>query len=126
MNNPTPRTVKLAIIGAVIIAVGLGTGYWWSQRANEKNGPIVLYGNVDIREVQLAFRQSGRLVELAFDEGDAVTAGARMAALDPQPYRDALAAAEASVQMAQSELTKLRRGLRPQEVTPARESVKKA
>jgi HlyD family secretion protein len=85
-----------------------------------------LYGNVDIREVQLAFRQPGRVMQMAFDEGDAVSAGARLAALDAQPYRDALAAAQAQVQVAQAELAKLRRGLRPQEITQAREALRQA
>lgn len=127
MSQPTSsRSGKLLIVILVVAALGVGAAYWWMQGANRDNGPLRLYGNVDIREVQLAFRQPGRLAEMAFDEGDAVSAGARMAALDAQPYRDALAAAEASVQVAQAELTKLRRGLRPQEVTQAREALKRA
>src|SRR3546814_15210402 len=55
----------------------------------------------DLREVQLAFRQPGRVAEMAIQEGDVVTAGTRMALLDAQPYEDALAAAEAAVRVAQ-------------------------
>ncbi len=76
--------------------------------------------------MQLAFRQPGRLMQMAFDEGDAVSAGALLATLDDQPYRDALAAAQAQVQVAQAELAKLRSGLRPQEITQAREALKQA
>jgi len=119
------RAVKLAIVLA-LVALGLGAAFLWTQRAGRSAGPLRLYGNVDIREVQLAFRQPGRVADLAFDEGDVVTAGARMAALDAQPYRDALAAAKASVQAAQAELAKLRRGLRPQEITQAREALRQA
>ncbi len=119
------RAAKLAIVVAVA-ALGLGAAFLWMQRADRSTGPLRLYGNVDIREVQLAFRQPGRVADMAFDEGDAVTAGARMAVLDAQPYRDALAAAKASVQVAQAELAKLRRGLRPQEITQAREALKQA
>jgi HlyD family secretion protein len=63
---------------------------------------------------------------MAFDEGDAVTKGTRMATLDARPYQEALAAAEASVRVAQAELNKLRRGLRPQEITQAQEAVNQA
>ncbi len=63
---------------------------------------------------------------MTFDEGDVVTAGARLATLDAQPYQDALAAAQAQVQVAQAELAKLRRGLRPQEITQAREALRQA
>jgi len=63
---------------------------------------------------------------MTFDEGDAVSAGTRLAVLDAQPYRDALAATQAQVHVAQAELTKLRRGLRPQEITQAREALRQA
>ena len=117
---------KLAIVIVAVLALGFGAAFFWMQRGDRDTGPLRLYGNVDIREVLLAFRQPGRVAEMAFDEGDAVSAGARMAVLDAQPYRDALAAAEASVQVAQAELAKLRRGLRPQEITQAREALKQA
>lgn len=117
---------KLAIVIVAVIALSLGAAFLWAQRSNGQTGPLRLYGNVDIREVQLAFRQPGRVAEMAFDEGDAVRVGARMATLDAQPYRDALAFAEASVLVAQAELAKLRRGLRPQEIIQAREALKQA
>ncbi len=118
-------TKRAIVIGVVVAAAG-GLGYAWTQRAGEDDGRLRLYGNVDIREVQLAFRQPGRVAEMAFDEGDAVSAGTRMAALDAQPYRDALAATEATTQAAQAELAKLRRGSRPQEITQAREALRQA
>ncbi|ODU11319.1 MAG: hypothetical protein ABS84_00205 [Rubrivivax sp. SCN 71-131] len=55
-----------------------------------------------------------------------MTAGTRLATLDPQPFQEALAAAEASVMLAQAELAKLRSGLRPQEITQAREAMNQA
>ena len=117
---------KRAIVIAGLAIVAAGVGLLWMQRAGHDDGLLRLYGNVDIREVQLAFRQPGRVAQMAFDEGDAVSAGARLAALDAQPYRDALAAAQAQVQVAQAELAKLRRGLRPQEITQAREALRQA
>ncbi len=86
MSQPTSsRSGKLLIVILVVAALGVGAAYWWMQGADRGNGPLRLYGNVDIREVQLAFRQPGRLAEMAFDAGDAVRAGARMAALVAQP-----------------------------------------
>ncbi len=122
----TLRGTKAVMLVATIAVVAVGAGLFWFQRSNGDSGPLRLYGNVDIREVQLAFRQPGRVARMNFDEGDAIAAGARMAALDAQPYREALAAAEASVQVAQAELAKLRRGLRPQEITQAREALGQA
>lgn len=125
-SNTFSGAAKRAIIFLVIVAIAGGAGFAWMQRTVKDDGLLILYGNVDIREVQLAFRQPGRVMQMAFDEGDAVSAGDRLATLDAQPYRDALAAAQAQVQVAQAELAKLRRGLRPQEITQAREALRQA
>jgi HlyD family secretion protein len=85
-----------------------------------------LYGNVDIREVELSFRVPGRLTEVAFDEGDAVKAGTTVARLDPVPYELALAAADARVAAAEANLAKLKAGPRPQEIQQARAQVREA
>ena len=123
-NLPAKRT-RWVVIAVVIFALGSALAFWLS-RDHGKEDSLRLYGNVDIREVQLAFRQPGRVVQMAFDEGDTVSAGAQLAALDAQPYQDALAAAQAQVQVAQAELAKLRRGLRPQEIIQAREALRQA
>ncbi|WP_345797450.1 secretion protein HlyD [Castellaniella sp. MT123] len=125
--NSLSHKAKRIFIVVAIVAIASGSGLFFRmQRAGSDDSQLRLYGNVDIREVQLAFRQPGRVTQMAFDEGDAVRAGERMAALDAQPYREALAVAQAQVQVAQAELTKLRHGLRPQEITQARESLKQA
>lgn len=119
-------TAKSLLVAAVVVLVGAGAAYAWREHRAGDDGLLRLYGNVDIREVQLAFRQPGRVTEMVFDEGDAVSAGARMATIDARPYEEALAAAEASARIAQAELAKMRRGLRPQEIAQAREALNRA
>lgn len=121
-----PPAAKRAIVIAAVAIVAVGAGWLWMQRTGDDAHLLRLYGNVDIREVQLAFRQPGRVAEMMFDEGDAVTAGTRVATLDAQPYQDALAAAEADVRLARAELNKLRGGLRPQEIVQAQEALQQA
>ena len=94
-------SARAIVIGVVVIAAS-GIGISWMQRTGKDDGLLRLYGNVDIREVQLAFRQPGRITQMAFDEGDSVSAGTRLAALDAQPYREAFVAAEATAQVAQA------------------------
>lgn len=116
------KGMLLAVLAVAVVAGVLVFNYF--QRQNDDG--LRLYGNVDIREVQLAFRQAGRVEIMHFDEGDQVQAGARLAVLDAVPYADALAAADAAVAVAVADLDKLRRGLRPQEVAIAREARRKA
>lgn len=120
------RTTKriIAIVAVALIAAGIG--WLWTQRTSDDSGVLYLYGNVDIREVQLAFRQPGRVAKMVFDEGDTVSTGMRMAELDAKPYQDALAVADANVQIAQAELDKLSYGLRPQEIAQAHEALNQA
>jgi HlyD family secretion protein len=110
---------------AVLLAATAGA-LAWIGRADDDDGQLVLYGNVDVREVELAFRQAGRLATMHVEEGHAVAAGDVVAELDDQPYRDALAAADAQLRGAQAELEKLERGNRPQEIRQAEEAVRRA
>ena len=86
---PTGKTRWIAIAIAVIALGGILA--FWLLRDHGEPDALRLYGNVDIREVELAFRQPGRLTAMAFDEGDAVTPGAVMAQLDATPYREEFA-----------------------------------
>ena len=124
-STPTGKSRWVVIIVAALAVIGLLL-YWLLVRDNDDDGVLRLYGNVDIREVEMAFRQPGRLTSMAFDEGDTVTAGKVMAQLDAGPYRDALAAAKAELGAAKAELDKLRSGNRPQEITQAQEHVGQA
>ncbi|HRY18328.1 MAG TPA: secretion protein HlyD [Candidatus Competibacteraceae bacterium] len=118
--------MKAKFRGAVVVLLALiaGVTYWQYSKNRPIDGTLVLYGNVDIREVELAFRQPGRLLKMMVDEGATVKAGDIVAELDAQPYRNALAVAEADVRHAQAELDKLQRGNRPQEIRRAEESVR--
>lgn len=124
LGKLSPRSRRALIVVAVAV-VALAAALVWTQRRGHDAGALRLYGNVDIREVQLGFRQPGRIAQMTFDEGDAVRQGVVMAALDARPYREALAAAEANVKVAQADLAKLRQ-VRPQAVAQAREALNQA
>lgn len=112
------------ILLAIVLLLGLGgiLGAWaWSEgylRGDGTDG-LTLYGNVDIRTVDLGFRVGGRIAEMPVDEGDHVQPGDVLARLDPKPLQDALAAAEAQVAAAQAARDKAVAGNRPQEIAQA-------
>ncbi|MAM72480.1 secretion protein HlyD [uncultured Tistrella sp.] len=115
------------LLGGMAAAVAIGLFWppangWLRDRlvsGAASDARLVLYGNVDIREVALAFRQGGRVAEMAAEEGDAVQAGDVVAVLDDRPLRDAAARAEAERAQAQASLDRLRNGNRPQEIAEA-------
>lgn len=81
--------LKKVLILLVLAALAAG-GFWYYQkkeeRARDQNGPIIAYGNVDIRDVTLSFRVPGRISEILHEEGDLIQAGDVLARLDQEPY----------------------------------------
>lgn len=89
--------ILLLAIVAVIIWIIVANVSW-----NEHPNRLVLYGNVDIREVDISFRVLGRVKDLFFDEGDPVQTGDLMATLDPAPYTDVLEQTVAQIESARA------------------------
>lgn len=116
--------IRRLIVLVALIAAASAYYYIWLPRT--QHGDQMLYGNVDIREVHLGFRVGGRLAQMNFEEGDAVSAGTVLAKLDPKPMLDGLALAEARVAEAEARLAVLRKGSRPQEIEQARARVDEA
>jgi HlyD family secretion protein len=75
----------------------------WFSKSQDKN-ILTLYGNVDIRQVDLGFRVSGRVQAMRFEEGDFVPAGSLMAVLDKQPFLDQVKEAAAHVESVEASL----------------------
>ena len=117
--------MKKPLIIIVLLALAAFAAYSQWPRGADGDG-LTLYGNVDIREVQLGFRVAGRLEQMNFEEGDAVTAGNVLATLDDKPFADGMALAEARVAEVQAHLAELRTGSRPQEIQQARARVTEA
>jgi HlyD family secretion protein len=66
--------------------VSMGSAFWFYNRKLEDTSLITLYGNVDVRQVDISFRVSGKVNKLYFEEGDVVSSGDLMCELDPSPY----------------------------------------
>lgn len=91
--------MKKFIVVLVILGVAGFFGFEHFKALNQTNSKQ-LYGNVDIREVNLSFRVAGRLDEMLFDEGDVVKKGQLVAKLDNGPYQDEVNAALAELDAA--------------------------
>lgn len=116
---------RIAVV--LVVALLLVGGYAaWRHWLPAGNGDPVLYGNVDIREVQLGFRVGGRLQRMLVEEGDRVAAGDLLAVLDDKPMREALAVADAGVLEAKANVDRTNTGSRPQEIQQAEAGVEEA
>ena len=112
------------ILAVVVIVALIGGGTWWYQ--SRQNNGLTLYGNVDIRTVNMSFRVGGRLQSLTVDEGDAIKQGQTLGQLDQAPYENALTQAKANVATAQAQYDLMMAGYRAEEIAQAAASVKQA
>ncbi len=113
------------MIAVVVLAAVAGGVYYWKQRAdNDPQAAFTMWGNVDVHQVELAFRVPGRIAKLHVDEGDRVTPGTVLAELDRVPFETDVAAATAQVAMAQAQFDKATRGFRTEEIAQAAAAVR--
>jgi HlyD family secretion protein len=110
----------------VIIAVIAGGIAFWLNRGDDAVRDLVLYGNVDLRQVELSFNNSERIAAVLVQEGDRVRQGQLMARLDTSRLAPQLAQAEAHAAAQGYVLARLRNGSRPEEIAQARANVESA
>ena len=117
------RRVLLGALAVIAVLAALATYLWRQHGANDPNAALSLSGNVDVHQVELGFRVSGRISAVKVQEGDKVSAGQVLAELDPVPFRTDVDSARADLAQAQAQLDKARRGFRVEEVAQARATV---
>ncbi len=122
--NKRKVIVPIVLVAGAVVGGLYATGRLGNGETTETG--LTLYGNVDVRQVELGFRVAGRLAAMKFEEGQAVKAGEEMATLDKRAYEDQLRTAEAQIAVHQATLDKLLAGSRPAEVARARATVQEA
>ncbi|MBM3201103.1 MAG: efflux RND transporter periplasmic adaptor subunit [Chlamydiae bacterium] len=89
---------KFIIAAFLVLAAGAALSYIISSKDDKPSNLIMLYGNVDVRQVDISFRVPGRVENLLFQEGDKVKAGDLMASLEKNPYQEELDQASANLE----------------------------
>jgi HlyD family secretion protein len=112
-------TKKLLLVPAALIVAAAVAAWWWRSGEVEPGRELVLRGNMDIRQVELAFDASGRVEQMLVEEGDRVTKGQLLARLDTERLELQLAQAEGLAAAQRAQLAKLKAGSRPEEIQQA-------
>lgn len=118
------RRVLVSVGLLVLIAFAAGSIWWWTRGASD--APLELYGNVDLRQVDLAFNNSQRIAEVAVQEGDRVEKGQVIARLDTSRLEPQVAGAEADVAAQREVVERLHNGSRPEEIEQAKANLRAA
>lgn len=108
----------------VLLLAVAGIGWWYLPHHDRGNtSRLVLYGNIDIREADLAFNDSEHVDKILVQEGDHVHKGQLLATLHKERTQAGYAAAEARVASQKAIVARLETGSRPEEIRQARANI---
>jgi len=116
-----PKVARFAVLLVGVIVVG--AVLWWSFARRESASELILYGNVDLRQVELPFNGSERVAQVLAQEGDRVKQGQVLARLETSRLAPQVAKAEADLAAQQQAVDRLHHGNRPEEIAQARANV---
>src|SRR5579859_5394765 len=111
---------KNARFAALTVAVVVGAVLWWWLGRHQGPTELRLYGNVDLRQVELPFNGSERIAAVLAQEGDHVKQGQLLARLDTSRLAPQMAKAEADLAAQAQAVERLHHGNRPEEIAQAR------
>ena len=91
---------KIAILFLTLLIII--TGIYFLTRKKPDPNELTLYGNIEIRQVDLSFQVSGQIEKMLKEEGDSVKKGELVAVLDDRDYKSNLEKASADVSRTQA------------------------
>jgi HlyD family secretion protein len=113
------QRLRVVLILAALAAVGAALWWWFSGHGTSRQ-ELALYGNIDLRQIDLPFNGSERVAEVLAQEGDHVKQGQVLARLDTSRLAPQVARAQADLDAQQQMVNRLHSGNRPAEIAQAR------
>lgn len=111
---------------ATLAAAGIAAaGFHW-RHSESPPTQLKLYGNIDIRQVELSFHDSEHVAQIQVQEGERVKRGQLLAVQTLERFQYAWDAAQARVEVQRHVVDKALNGSRPQEIGKAGNDVKGA
>ena len=107
---------RIVIVLIVLALVGAGVYAYRGMNRTPENR-IAISGNIELTEVNIAFKTSGRLIERNADEGDTVKRGMVIARLDHDQLLAQKAMQQAGLESAQSQLAQAESALAWEQAT---------
>jgi HlyD family secretion protein len=117
----TKRRWLILVLAAAICAGG-GV-VWWIAHSKRPADVLALNGNIDLRQVELAFNDSDRIDAVLAQEGDRLVKGQVVARLDVRRLKPEFAEVQAQTAAQQAAVERLHAGNRPQEIAEAKDAL---
>lgn len=117
----TQRRLSALVLATLAL---LGTVVGWRLLHPRRAADVVtLSGNIDLRQVELAFNDSDRIASVLVQEGDRLSKGQVVARLDVSRLRPEVAQLEAQADAQAAVVQKMHAGNRPQEIAQAKDAL---
>jgi HlyD family secretion protein len=113
------RKILIALLIAVVLGAAGAAGWYFTRERASGDHALTLYGNVDIRQVQLAFNGSERIAAMQAREGEQVHKGQLLATLDTSRLASNVDLQQAQLASQQQVVARLEAGSRPEEILKA-------
>lgn len=117
---------RLMMVGVPLAIAAAGGGAWWFAHRAVDPRDLALFGNVDLRQVALAFNNNERIAAVEVQEGDHVRKGELLAKLDTSRLEPQVAQVAAQAAAQRAAVDRLHNGSRPEEIAQARANLESA
>ncbi|MGA2049357.1 MAG: efflux RND transporter periplasmic adaptor subunit [Terracidiphilus sp.] len=118
--------MKRLIPALILLAAAVAAGVHYYPRFAKKQEPtnqLTLSGNIEAHESLVGFKVTGRIVELPVEEGQQIQAGALIARLENDDYKQKVRIDEDSVRVRESNLALTLAGTRQQELKATQQTM---
>ncbi len=92
--------MKKKIVLTIFLLLFLTGTLFFLTHKNKNLDELTLYGNIEIRQVDLSFQVSGKIEKMLKEEGDKVEKGELLATIDSKDYKANLDKAQADIEIA--------------------------
>jgi len=116
--------VARVIVVLLLISSAVGGGWYWKthQKQTDSN-ELTLFGNVDVRQVELAINGNERIAILHAEEGDRIKKGQLLAKLETERLEAIVDRARAMLEVQKQIVARLEGGSRKEEIAKAKADV---
>ncbi len=114
------RFIRLVVL--LVIVAGVGAALSWRpwESPDESDGRLVLYGNIDRRQVDLALNVTERIAVIHPEEGDRIRPRQLLAHAELERFEIEVEAARAALEAQRQVVARLEAGSRPEEIEMAK------
>ncbi|MBI1731978.1 MAG: efflux RND transporter periplasmic adaptor subunit [Gammaproteobacteria bacterium] len=111
-----PMKRGVAVIALCAVAI-FGAVSWYRSHAE---GPLVVYGTIEARNIEVGSKEGGRIAEVLVREGDAVAGGTLLLRFEAPEMEARVQQFRGVLALARANLAKMEKGSRPEEIAEAR------